>query len=303
MAREKRWGSDRDSGSRNGRNTLIALVLASATLMALDNAAGSSSPVEPVRRAVGEVMGPVEKVSAEAVRPFTAVGDLFTSRDTLREELSDLRAENSDLTQRLGSASAETRRLAEYDGLLKSSGRMGLSLVPARVIGYGAAQNFTRTVTIDAGESAGLAADQAVVNNDGLVGRVVRVTSTTATVVLLVDPRTTVGGRVSQSSELGTVKGRGSLAASGELDFQLFDSDLVPAAGDTVLTWGDAGGAYPQGITIGRITQVFTSVRDASRRAVLEPAVDFSSLDLVGVVVPEQTRGSRAVMSPDGTWK
>lgn len=303
MAREKRWGTDRNDPSRTVRNTLVALVLASATLMTLDHAAGTSSPLEPVRRGVGELMGPVEKVTTEAVRPFTAVGDFFRTRDSLRQEVRELEADKSELTQKLGSTAADERRLAEYDGLLQSAGRQGLSLVPARVIGYGAAQNFTRTVTIDAGSAAGLEADQAVVNNDGLVGRVVRVTRSTATVVLLIDPRTTVGGRVSESSELGTVTGLGSLDEDGELEFQMFDSQLVPAAGDTVLTWGDAGGAYPAGLTVGTITEVYTSLQDTSRRAVLRPAVDFSSLDLVGVVVPDGTTGARAVMTPEGTWK
>ena len=304
MAREKRWSrpqSGRDGGRT--RNTLVALVLASATLMTLDQVAGSSSPLEPVRRGVGEVMGPVEKVTAEAVRPFTAIGDFFSSRESLRRQVRALGADNTELRQRVASESADTRRLAEYDGLLKASSNHSLTLVPARVIGYGAAQSFTRTVTIDAGSADGLEADQAVVNNQGLVGRIVRVTRSTATVVLLIDPRTTVGGRIAESSELGTVSGGGSLVQDGTVDFQMFDSQLVPAAGDTVLTWGDGGGAYPQGLTIGRVREVFTSVRDTSRRAVLEPAVDFSSLDLVGVAVPTGTTGARAVMTPEGEWK
>lgn len=303
MAREKRWGSSETGEGRTVRNTFVALALASAVLMTLDHAAGPSSPLDPVRRVVGEVFGPAEKVTTEAVRPFTAIGDFFQTRDDLRDQVRDLEAENSALSQRLGSAPADDRRLAEYDGLLQTSGRSGLSLVPARVIGYGSAQNFTRTVTIDAGSDAGLTSDQAVINNDGLVGRVIRVTSNTATVVLLVDPRTTVGGRVSESSELGTVTGAGSLADNGTLEFQMFDSQLVPAQGDTVLTWGDAGGSYPAGLTIGKITKVYTSLQDTSRRAVLAPAVDFSSLDLVGVVVPDGTTGTRAVMSPEGTWQ
>lgn len=303
MAREKRWSRPNGGPLGRTRNTLVALVLASATLMTLDQVAGANSPLEPVRRAVGEVMGPVEKVTAEAVRPFTAVGDYFASRDSLRRQVRALDADNTELRQRVASESADARRLAEYDGLLKASSNHRLTLVPARVIGYGAAQSFTRTVTIDAGSVDGIAPDQAVVNNQGLVGRVIRVTRSTATVVLLIDPRTTVGGRIAESSELGTVSGGGSLLGDGTVDFQMFDSQLVPAQGDTVLTWGDAGGAYPQGLVIGRVKEVFTSVRDTSRRAVLEPAVDFSSLDLVGVAVPAGTTGARALMTPEGDWK
>ena len=50
--------------------------------------------------------------------------------------------------------------------------RTGLALVPARVVAMGPAQSFSRTVTIDAGTSSGIHPDMTVINNDGLVGRV-----------------------------------------------------------------------------------------------------------------------------------
>jgi rod shape-determining protein MreC len=54
-------------------------------------------------------------------------------------------------------------------------------------------------------------------------------------------------------------------------------------------------------VPIGKVTEVFTSVRESSQRAVVEPFVDFSSLDVVGVVVPTGTRSDRAVVEADGS--
>ena len=57
-----------------------------------------------------------------------------------------------------------------------------------------------------------------------------------------------------------------------------------------VVTWGSQGGApYVTGVPVGRVTQVFSSLRQTSQRAVIEPFVDFGALDVVGVVVPSGT--------------
>ena len=66
--------------------------------------------------------------------------------------------------------------------------------------------------------------------------------------------------------------------------------------------WGSEDGApYAAGVPIGRVTQVFANLRDQTQRAVIEPFADFSSLDLVGVLVPSGTRSDRAVIEADGT--
>ena len=50
-----------------------------------------------------------------------------------------------------------------------------------------------------------------------------------------------------------------------------------------------------------RITSVYSSIRDSSKTAALEPYVDFGALDLVGVVVPSGTKSDRAVIDADGS--
>ena len=84
--RERRWGSvDRlDERHRPSRALLLALLLACASLITLDYHGGSDSPMEPARRVVGEVFGPIETGAATAVRPFTAVPDLVRSKDSMR---------------------------------------------------------------------------------------------------------------------------------------------------------------------------------------------------------------------------
>ena len=82
---------------------------------------------------------------------------------------------------------------------------------------------------------------------------------------------------------------------------QAADQSVVPAEDDTVVTFGSDGGApYVAGIPVGKVTSVYTSLRETSQRAVLDPFVDFASLDLVGVVVPPGTHSDRSVIEADG---
>jgi rod shape-determining protein MreC len=298
------WPRPGERYGRRGpsRSLLVALLMACATLITLDYHGGTDSPMEPARRAMGEVFGPVEPAAATAVRPLTSIPGWFRTRSDMRHEIATLTAENSDLREQVNTSGVDRNRLAEYDGLTSAARTLGQALVPARVIGIGASQTFSRTVTIDAGSQAGLAPDQTVVNADGLVGRVLRVTSTTATVLLVIDAESVVGGRIGESMQLGFLHGRGDLGHSGRLDLELVDDSVVPSKGDVVVTWGSQGGApYVTGVPVGRVTQVFSSLRQTSQRAVIQPFVDFGSLDVVGVVVPSGTKSDRAVVEADGS--
>jgi rod shape-determining protein MreC len=291
----------RDRHQRPSRGVLVLLLLASFTFITLDVRGGDDSPVDPLRSVVGNVFGPAEEVTATVVRPFHTVPDFFTTNGTLRAEVEELEAENAALRGQLSTSDVARNRAAELDGLLRSAGDTGYALVPARVIAHGPAQSFSRTVTIDAGTSSGVHADMTVLNNRGLVGRVVRADRSTATVLLIVDRESVVGGRLGSNMEVGFLRGRGELGETGRLDLDLVDNAVTPAQDDVLVTWGSENGApYVAGIPVGRVTSVFSSPRQLSKRAVIEPFADFSALDLVGVVVRADTKGDRTVINAEG---
>lgn len=302
--RERRWrGLDRlEARNRAPRSLFVALLLASVTLITLDLSAGGSA-VDPVRRGVGEAFAPAERAVAVAVRPFTSVPSWFRTKDGLADDVRELEAANAELREQVATSGFDRNRLEQYDGLTTAARDLAMTLVPARVVAVGPRQSFSHTVTIDAGSEAGIGPDMTVVSNDGLVGRVLRVTRTSATVLLITDPESTVGGRVGSSMEVGFVTGNGSLSQDAGLDLRLVDDTVVPSRDDSVITWGSSGGPYTPGIPVGRITEVYSSVRETSQRAVLDPYVDFSALDVVGVVVPSGSSSDRAVIEADGALR
>lgn len=282
------------------RSTVVALLLACATLITLDQTAGA---LDPARRVAGEVFGPAEAAVSTVTRPVTSIPGWFESRSAMKGDIATLRAQNARLEQQVRTSGLDRNRLAEYDGLTKAAQDIGYAVVPAHVVALGASQSFRRTATIDAGSTSGVKPDMTVVAAQGLVGRVLRVTSTTATVLLIVDGDSVVGGRASSSMKVGFVRG-GDRLGGGSLQLQLVDQTATPATGDTVVTWGSAKDApYVSGVPIGRVTSVYSSIRDSSKTAALEPYVDFGALDLVGVVVPSGTASDRGVIDADGSIK
>lgn len=278
------------------RPLAAVLVLACLTAITLDYQ-GDRSPFGPVRDALGAAFGPAHEVSAAVARPVQEVPGFFRSNRELREEIRVLQAENANLRGQVSTTSEIRRRAGELDGLLEASRVSGLALVPARVVAMGPAQSFTHTVTIDAGTTSGVYADLTVLNNQGLVGRVIDADRSTATVLLAVDQDSVVGARLGSDAEVGMLSGRGSVDGDSRLDLDLVDSTETPGKGDVVVTWGSRGGSpYVPGVPIGTVEAVFASPREQAKHAVVEPFADFSSLDVVGVVVAADTAGDRPVI-------
>jgi rod shape-determining protein MreC len=292
------FGRDRGSSSK----VVIGLLLAaSLVVITVDAASDDSSPVDPARAAVGNVIGPVEAATAEAVRPLSETFEYFSSNDRLREDVAELSAQNSRLRSQVEQTPLDRNRLAELDGLTNTANQTGYALVAARVVGMGPMQSFSRTVTIDAGTTSGIRQDMTVLNNDGLVGRVISATRSTANVLLILDTDSVVGGRLGSNNEIGFLRGRGVTGDRGRLGLDLVDHSVTPSKGDVVVTWGSQNGVpYVAGIPIGKVESVYSTPRELAKHAVIDPFVDFTSLDVVGVVVPRKTQGDRLVINGQG---
>lgn len=291
-----------DAPGRPSRALVVALVLACAALMVLDTTGGDDSPVAAARNVVGEAVGPLQAGAATVVRPIAGLPDALRANGDLRDKVADLEAENATLRTQLDKSGYDAQRVAALEDLRDVAGDLGYALRVARVIAIGSAQDFTSTITIDAGSDAGLHPDMTVVAAEGLVGRVTSVTSHTATVLLIVDSTSRVGGRIGDNAELGFVSGHGTLGQDDRLELELTDRNVVPKVGQEVLTWGSEGGApYVAGVPIGTVTKVYESLRETTYRAVIAPAVDFTALDYVGVVVPSGADGR--VIEADGSLR
>lgn len=295
---------DQRPNERRARMVLVILLLASFIVITLDARRTADSPVEPLRAAAGAVFGPLENAASAVTGPIIGVRTYFGDVQELRAANERMREENQRLRSRLRTGEFARNRSAGLDRLLALGRRQDRRLEPAQVTAMGAGQTFSRTATIDAGRRDGVRPDMTVLNGEGLVGRVIAASSTTATVLLIIDPDSVVGGRLGRSMELGFINGEGDIGEDGRLRLELVDRVADPARGDNVVTWGSRNGApYVAGVPIGSVTDVLTSPRDLSKTVMIEPFVDFSSLDMVGVVVDgggDRRRAARAAAATGG---
>ncbi len=199
--------------------------------------------------------------------------------------LRGVREENEALRRRLADvevALQEQRALADrsrgLERLLDLRGRTELKTTAAEVIASSVAPQF-RTLTIDKGSQAGLAADMAVIAPAGVVGRVVSPTARASKVQLLIDRNAAAGSLVERSRAQGVVTGRGD----GLLRMEYVDEIAELTVGDAVVTSG-IDGIFPKGFVIGAIERIDRS-GGGYKEILVKPAVDFNTLEEVLVVL------------------
>lgn len=267
--------------SRRTRILLAVLVVASLTFVILD-LRGGEGPFASARVAGSNVLGGLERGAATVFSPITSAGDWWSGMRDQANQINDLKEENEALRSELQVLTNDRSRVAALDGLLRVAGVGQYRFVPAEVIAIGPAQDFSWTLTIDAGRNDGIEQDMTVINGAGLVGRVLKTTADTSTVVLLVDQGSSVGGRIAGTGEIGIVSGTGS---QDELEFELLDPLADVRVGDSLVTFGSKGGRpYAPGLPIGEVTEVRGTGGQLTRVARVRPYADMSRLSIVGVV-------------------
>lgn len=227
----------------------------------------------------------------------TAVGIWSTYQDwksvrteniRLREEAQQLRIDALRVTE----MAEENRRLRR---LLALKEALPLATVPGEVIAreWG---GWVRSLTVNRGRGDNVTRLTAAITPDGLVGRVVDVRPGASVVQVLTDPASAVGAHVVSSRTPGIVEGdpRGTL----RLKYMARDGSGIQV-GDLVVTSG-AGGVVPRGIPIGHVRAIDDRGSALFHYAFLDPAVDFSRLDTLLLVVGESDRDVAAAFARGG---
>jgi rod shape-determining protein MreC len=212
---------------------------------------------------------------------FAGIRHVWTGYIGLRH----VKVENDALKRDLATAQIavqEQRALADrtrgLEKLLELREHTALRTVAAEIIGAAATPDF-RTLTIDKGTRDGVKADMAVIAPAGIVGRLVVPSLRSAKVQLLIDRNAAAGAIIERTRAQGVVVGGSDDRL--RLDYMSEVFDVV--VGDVVVTSG-IDGIYPKGFVIGRVETV-ERTGASYKRITIKPAVDFSALEEVLVVM------------------
>lgn len=224
---------------------------------------------------------------------LTAVFGLFQTgattafeavRDTAQSvaEAPRLARDNAALEQRTHALEAENIRLREAISQQPELTAIERTLqdepngIVAMAIGFDP-ENQSRVVTLDRGSQAGIKIDAGVMNEDGVVGRVIAVEPFTSKVLLLTDAESKVPAVVQRGRWWGIATGTNT-----RVQLQYVSQDAQLRRGDVVVT--GEGRSFHAGLPIGRIVQIFHSEGALYQTALVEPSVAFGRLGHVLVL-------------------
>jgi rod shape-determining protein MreC len=261
--------------ARYRRAVILTTALVLSFLLMTLQVRHESGVVTFTRQALLFVISPFIKVTSATIRGVTGTWRDYVDLRALREENKRLQLETTTLKRRLEQLQDQALETQRLERLLAMRQASRAEFLTARVVGKDAT-NWFKTILLDRGSLEGIRRNQSVLAPDGLVGRVVEVTLSSARVQLLTDPVSAVGGLIQRTRVTGIVSG--NLGAGARVRYLPLMADV--AVGDEVLTSG-MGGVFPKGILIGRITSVERKSGALFQEATLQSAVDLSRLEEV----------------------
>ena len=271
------------------------LVLLSLVMITLSFRTGEEGGgMDNLQGAAATVVRPFQIGVERVVRPFRDLHAYVSGLVAAKSDVDRLRAENRRLRQQAilnQQAAAENSRLKKLYGFRAPPAYPGdFDAVGAAVIAYPSTP-FVQHLDIAAGSADGIRVNDPVVNGDGLIGRITKVSERTAQVTLLTDEKSAVSAAVLGRRAAGTI--RRERAGSDLLVLDLVPKQFDVRKGDAVTTAGSARGEalrslYPRGIPIGTVAFVGQTDIDPFKRIQVEPHADFASIDSVLVLVPKR---------------
>jgi rod shape-determining protein MreC len=165
---------------------------------------------------------------------------------------------------------AENKALKQ---LLKAVDHLKLNYVTAKIIST-TYTDFMRKIWINIGESEGIKKGQAVLGDNGIIGRVHEVTGQYSEVILLTDPQLRLPVRT-KNGEMAITKGEDDY-----LRLSLKASNKQISEGEEFVTVADGNG-LPSGFYVGQ------AKRSVDGKIIIEPSFDKFALDYIIVLIDQ----------------
>jgi len=268
----------------SGKKGIIAGIVLVLVLLAIIRftAATDRTELTQVEIIFRDLMAPLYSGVMQVSGTIMNIGNSIALYNELLEENRILRENAQQLSMRnnmLEEYRLENRRLTELLELQETKGDY-LDLVAARVIARDLG-NWFDTIIINRGTNHGVAVDMAVINHQGLVGRVVATSRNTSTVMLLLDKESALGALVRESRAFGIVE----TTTSGDYPLQMIriPLDALVEVGDVIIT-SHLSEIFPKGLKIGYVAEIDVAPTGLFQQAMIIPNVEFNTLEEVMVI-------------------
>ncbi|MCL6610528.1 MAG: rod shape-determining protein MreC [Peptococcaceae bacterium] len=282
-------------GRNNTRKIVLLGVLVIFMLTLMNYTRFGRIGVSPMETALKDLFAPVQglvmnlghRLRGLVSFPFALV-NMADENQLMRKRITELEGR----LRQYGELQSENERLKKLlDFKTVVAPVMGYDLAAASVIGREPG-NWFGIITINKGAGDGLKPNMVVVNDQGLIGRITSVSSHTAEVLLITDPRSGVAALIQENRAPGMVEGVAS--SPGRVRMVHVPIGTQVNKGQVVVTSG-FGSLYPKGIPVGQVMEADREPSGLFMSAMILPFVDFNRLEEVMVIT-----GTR---SPQGEAK
>jgi len=229
------------------RISLVFMLTLAAALLLLGRA--ETYVFDRARQVVTDLAAPLLEVAS---RPVAATRRIIERTDEYAyvfDENERLRAENARLLAWKEEALKLQGKVARYEALLNVQVDPSIEYVSGRVVSDSGGP-FVETVLVNVGTEQGARSGQAVIDTDGLVGRLVSTGPKASRVLLLTDLNSRVPVVIEPAHYKAVLAGDNT--DWPKLEYLAAQSAISP--GDRVVTSGD-GGLIPPGLPVGLVIQ------------------------------------------------
>lgn len=272
--------------------TLVCICLVTITV---DYREGDEGPLAAAGRVTMSAIAPLQAAVSKLTHPIGNFFSTLVRLPAIRKENERLREQIAAYEVQIATFTALEERLEEAERLLDVPLHLGedADTVAAKVISHGVS-NLEWTLQIGRGSVDGIRTSDAVVVGDAagarLVGHVTKVASNTAIVQLIIDPESHLAVKIPEAGVTGLLSGQGEQ----DMRIELVNETVPVEANDRVITStfripGVGDSLYPPGILVGSVSRAAPTDAALEELITVRPAVDFSSLELVLVVLSHGT--------------
>ena len=262
----------------------VGILVLAVVLLIMLGAATRSGRIGFVQNVTGVLISPVQKVVSATVNWFDTIYGYLYRYDRMEAENESLRTQLAEAQQsaREGiEATEENERLRELLNLREK--HSDYVFESAKVVLW-SSSNWSHSFTISKGSSSGIElGDPVVTEYNAVVGQITELGANWATVSTVIDVDMSVGAFVGSTGTSGIALGEYALMKQGLAKLTYMADGAQIYIGDEVLTSGE-GGAFPQGLLIGRVSAVQTEAGGQVMYGLVEPACPFDSLVQVFII-------------------
>jgi rod shape-determining protein MreC len=275
------------------RGVLFVLVLGSLALLTVSFRSPTSGALHDVQGYGASALRPFQVAAERVARPFRDAYGYFDGLAHARSENTKLRREVRQWRAQATQFQAQAGRAQDLEKLLRVEGGSrypsDFRFVNTSVISFPLGA-FVQQITIAAGSDSGLRVNTPIIDQDGLLGHVVVVGPSTASVQLVTDADSNVPARDIASGVRGLIRH----GVGNSLLLDQVSKEQIVQKGDVIVTQGTVDRRYPDlypyGIPIGRVLSVDRNDIASYLTVQVLPFARFDSLDTVAALISTKTR-------------